>query len=61
MNLVKCSTCKHDGLRWCQHPQAIQAPDAFWDRDSEPDDKGLPWCHSDRIDQPAKEDSKRDH
>lgn len=61
MTLVKCNTCKHNGLGWCQHPQAIQHPDAFWDRDSEEDAHGRPWCHSDRIEEPSNEDHKRDH
>jgi hypothetical protein len=46
MKLIKCNTCQHDGPRGCRHPQA--STDAFWYRDSEPDDNGRPWCHSER-------------
>lgn len=48
--LVKCSTCEHDRpLGGCAHPGTdFGTRDAFWQRDADPDERGRPWCHSQR-------------
>ena len=48
--LVKCATCAHDRPRGgCAHPGTeFETRDAFWRIDSDPDERGRPWCHSDR-------------
>lgn len=47
--LVKCDTCAHDRPRGgCAHPKAVSYGGDFWRSDSDPDERGRPWCHSDR-------------
>lgn len=41
--LVKCNTCAHHTARGgCGHPSQD------WNRESDPDAQGRPWCHSGR-------------